>query len=275
MSMMGTIVAAGPNGESAELATTWLVGDTSNPQVQRTIQQLRAGYLQNTMYASLPYYPSGSDPAQTFTYLIGTTRKRAGLPAATYHFSPVTPMQGSTPSQRCAHLTGTANMNDGSGDREINALLCEQQPNPHTGGYLTSAYTTMAPVAIAPRERATLGAILASYQVDMAVIQRQANQIAAPAIEQIHAIGRAAEARIEAAHQAEAIHNSSVYEHWDSMDKRSQEFENYQLGYSVVGATDNQYHGTFWNEDADALVKSHPDKFEYINAPNYWKGIDY
>jgi hypothetical protein len=30
------------------------------------------------------------------------------------------------------------------------------------------------------------------------------------------------------------IHNSSVYQHWDSMDRRSQEFENYQLSYSVV-----------------------------------------
>jgi len=36
------------------------------------------------------------------------------------------------------------------------------------------------------------------------------------------------------AHEIEDIHNSSVYNHWDSMDRRSQEFENYQLGYSVL-----------------------------------------
>ena len=29
------------------------------------------------------------------------------------------------------------------------------------------------------------------------------------------------------------------------------------------------------NEDAEALVKSNPDRFEYVSAPNYWKGIDY
>jgi hypothetical protein len=66
-----------------------------------------------------------------------------------------------------------------------------------------------------------------------------------------------------------------VYQHWDSMDKRSQEFENYQLGYSVISDSQNNAHGTFWNQDADALVKSNPERFEYVNAPNYWKGIDY
>jgi hypothetical protein len=66
-----------------------------------------------------------------------------------------------------------------------------------------------------------------------------------------------------------------VYQHWDSMDRRSQEFENYQLGYSVISDTGINAHGTFWNQDADALVKSNPNRFEYVNAPNYWKGIDY
>jgi hypothetical protein len=59
------------------------------------------------------------------------------------------------------------------------------------------------------------------------------------------------------------------------MDRRSQEFENYQLGYSVISDNQNNAHGTFWNTDADALVKSDPNRFEYVNAPNYWKGIDY
>ena len=114
-----------------------------------------------------------------------------------------------------------------------------------------------------------------SFQVDQAVVQRQAGQIAAPAIAQIHAIGQASAAQAQAAHQREDIHNSSVYQHWDSMDKRSQEFENYQLGYAVVSDTQNTAHGTLWADDAAALVESNPDRFEYVSAPNYWKGIDY
>ena len=59
------------------------------------------------------------------------------------------------------------------------------------------------------------------------------------------------------------------------MDKRSQEFENYQLGYTVISDTGHFAYGTFWNEDADAWVKSNPDRFEYVSAPNYWKRVDY
>ena len=272
MSLMGTLVALGPNGESAELGTTWLVGDTNSAATQRILQQLRAGYLQNTMYAKANYYASGGDLSQTFVYLMQALRKRANLPQASYNFTTDTPV--AAPSQRCTHLAGTADMGDGKGPRELNALFCEQPPN-RTGSFMSFAYTTMAPVSVAARERATLGAILQSFNVNQQVVARQAHQIAAPVIDQIHAIGRAAAEQARNAHQMEDIHNSSVYKHWDDMDKRSQEFENYQLGYSVISTADNKYHGTFWNEDADALVKSNPDKFEYVNAPNYWKGIDY
>ncbi len=34
-------------------------------------------------------------------------------------------------------------------------------------------------------------------------------------------------------------------------------------------------HGTVWNQTADALVRSNPERYEYVNSPNYWKGIDY
>jgi hypothetical protein len=59
------------------------------------------------------------------------------------------------------------------------------------------------------------------------------------------------------------------------MDKRSTEFANYQLGYAVVADTGNNAHGTLWADDAAALVKSNPNQFEYVSAPNYWKGVDY
>ncbi|HEY9126361.1 MAG TPA: hypothetical protein VIM62_04500 [Acidobacteriaceae bacterium] len=271
MSGGGTLIASGPNGAAAELGITWLVGDTNNPMTQHTLAQLRAGYLRGSMYAQMPYYPLGADPGKTFEYLINHTRKRANLPAATYTFTTSAPVQA--PNARCAHLAGSANFNNGKGPYEFNGLFCEQPPA--SGSYLTYATMTIVPETDAARERATLGAILQSFQVNQAVVQRQANQIAAPVVAQIHAIGQAAMERARASNEAFEIHNSSVYQHWDSMDKRSQEFSNYQLGYSVISTTDNTAHGTFWNEDADALVKSHPDKFEYVNAPDYWKGIDY
>jgi hypothetical protein len=55
----------------------------------------------------------------------------------------------------------------------------------------------------------------------MALMQRQASRYAAPAIEAIHAISRAAAAQAAAAHARTDAWNSSVYKRWDNMDKRS------------------------------------------------------
>jgi hypothetical protein len=134
---------------------------------------------------------------------------------------------------------------------------------------------TTAPVQVAAGERATLAAILQSFNVNSSVVHAQAAQIAGPAIAQIHAIGKAAANQAAAAHERNEIQNSSVYQRWDSLDKRSQEFENYQLGYTVISDTEHTGHATLWSEQADELVQKNPDRFEYVSAPDYWKGIDY
>jgi hypothetical protein len=158
--------------------------------------------------------------------------------------------------------------------REMNTVFCVTAPRP-AGSFLAVAYHTVVPNSLADKERATMGAILASFSVDMGVVQRQANAYAAPAIEAIHAVGRAAAAQAAAAHERNEIQNSSVYQHWDSMDRRSKEFSDYLLGFSVVQDNALHAHGTLWNEDADALVKADPNRFEYVTAPGFWKGIDY
>jgi hypothetical protein len=270
---MGTIVASGPNGEIVSLGLAFLAADTNNPRVQQTMRTVQAGGLRNTVYATALYCPYGGDPGRTFVDVLHHAQQKGGGPLADYHLNSVTAAQ-SGPRQRCFNIQGTADFHDGKGTREMNALYCVSPPSP-MGTWGSLVYASSAPLAVAAKERATLSAILQSFNLNQAVVAQQANQIAAPQIAQIHAIGQRAAAQAQAAHQAEDIHNSSVYQHWDSMDKRSQEFENYQLGYTVISDSQNNAHGTFWNEDADALVKSNPDRFEYVNAPNYWKGIDY
>jgi hypothetical protein len=269
----GTIIASGPNGEYAELGVTFLASDPNNPYVQRTLQTLRNGGLRNTAYANATYYAYGGDLAKTFVYMIQNLRRKAGLPQASYSFSSVVAVPGPA-QQRCVRLAGTSDLGDRQGEREVNGVYCVTPPN-RVGAWLSMAYTTMAPVKVAATERATLGAILQSFNVNMGVVNAESAKMAAPAIEQIHAIGRAAANQAAAAHERNDIQNSSVYQRWDNNDKRSQEFENYQLGYSVISDTGNNAHGTFWNEDAALLVQNNPDKFEYVSAPNYWKGIDY
>lgn len=269
----GTIVAGGPNSEYAFLGLTFLARDSNNPMVQNTLRSLQAGQLRGTSYAQAAYIPYGANMQKTFVYLFNKSRQSGGMPLADFTFSSFAPVPVGGPNH-CAHLVGTVDFKDQRGARELNGMYCVQPPD-STGGYLSLAYITTIPMPLAAKERATAGAILQSFNVNQGIVNAQAARIAAPAIAQIHAIGAAAAAQAQAAHESNDIHNSSVYAHWDSMDRRSQEFENYQLGYSVISDTSNNAHRTLWDEDADALVKSNPSRFEYVNAPNYWKGIDY
>jgi hypothetical protein len=165
-------------------------------------------------------------------------------------------------------------LQDSKGNRELNAVYCVDTPGQY-GMYMTLAYITTVPDAFADKERATVGAILASFQVDMNVVQREANAMAAPAINAIHEIGKRAAIQAQAAHERNDIQNSSVYKRWDDNDKRNQAFSNYLLDQTVIRDVDNTAHGTLWNQDADWLVKNHPDKFEYVPTQDFWKGIDY
>ena len=34
-------------------------------------------------------------------------------------------------------------------------------------------------------------------------------------------------------------------------------------------------HATVWNQAANTLVKSDPNRYEIVDTPNFWKGVDY
>src|SRR5262249_13428984 len=103
----------------------------------------------------------------------------------------------------------------------------------------------------------------------------QAAAIAKPAIDQIHAIGRAAEERAAASHAAFDAHNQSVEAQWDSQDKRNQAFSNYLLDQTVISDNVRNGHATEWNDTAESIVKSNPQRYGYVDTPNFWKGVDY
>lgn len=273
-SAQGTLFAAGPNNEIVNLGLMINAEDTNNPRVQQLMRTVQAGGLRNTVYANAFYYPYGGDMARTFVDMLQALRKRNGMQPAKYNVTSATPMQ-SSPQLHCDRLGGTLDFSDGKGEREFVSVFCVSPPSPAAGIWSGYVNAVSAPVAVASGERATMTAILQSFNVNQAVVGAQAAQIAAPAIAQIHAIGQAAAQQAQAAHQMEDIHNSSVYQRWDSMDKRNQAFSNYLLDQTVVLDNQNNAHGTLWNQDADLLVKTDPNRFEYVDAPNYWKGIDY
>ncbi len=269
----GTIMAQGPDGSAVALGYPYLVGDTNNPSVQRTLAILQRGGLRNTSYAHALYYPYGGDLGRTFEDLLQMARRNQGQGPVTIKVSSETPMPVSG-SLRCAHLLGQIDAQDGKGMREMNTVFCSSPPGPH-GSYMNLAYHTAVPLQFADRERGTMQAILASFNVNQAIVQSQANAIAAPAIAAIHEIGRRSAQQAADAHAAEDAHNAAVEKRWDAQDKSNQAFSNYLLDQTVIQDNQLNAHGTVWNQTADAMVKNDPQRYEYVNTPNFWKGIDY
>jgi hypothetical protein len=94
---------------------------------------------------------------------------------------------------------GRLEAQDGKGKMVFNTVFCSGGLSP-MGQYPNVAFHTAVPEAIAAQQAATMGAIMNSFQVNTNVVNCQAAALAAPAIEQIHAIGRAAAAQAQQAH---------------------------------------------------------------------------
>jgi hypothetical protein len=268
----GTIMADGPAGEAVALGFPYLAMNSNDPHVRQTMQ-FAQGAGRNTSYARALYYPYGADLGKTFVDLLQMRRRVNGLAPVSMQLSGETalPSAGGT---RCARLHGQIDPHDGKGSREFVSVFCSG-PLSRMGQYMNLAYHTTVPVRLAAQERATMGAILESFKTDNAVVSREAATISAPAIEQIHAIGRAAAAQAAQAHEMNDRHNQSVEARWDSNDKHSQAFSNYLLDQSVISDNQNNGHATVWNQTAESLVRDNPARFSYVETPNFWKGVDY
>jgi hypothetical protein len=265
----GTIFAFGPGGETAMLGLAILVNDANNPSARAQAQAVaRSGGT-----PQVPLYPYGTDMTRAFVDLMHFRQQHDGFPAADFRIAASSPMEV-PPPQRCAHLTGQIDWRMGKPVNELNAVFCEERPGPY-GMYMTMVYLTAVPLAQAPKERATLARVMASFSVNGPVVQQMAGRIAQPAIDQIHAIGRLSALQAQAADARREQSSAAFHQRWDQQDRQSQEFSNYLLDKSVVRDADNNAHGTLWNSDAQALVKTWPDRFQYVDKPEYWKGIDY
>jgi hypothetical protein len=99
-------------------------------------------------------------------------------------------------------------------------------------------------------------------------------------IQNIRNIGAQATARYNATQAANDAQQAKWDADQDAQARNNQEFSNYLLDQTVV-QDNNMYnngtvgHGTLWNSTADALVKADPDRFEYVEKPNFWQGTDY
>ncbi len=267
----GTIFFQGPNGEMVTLGFTMRPLNSNDPRVRRTMQ-FAAGAGRNTMYGQSLYYPYGGDLGKTFVDLVQMLRAKRGMQPATIQVSSQTSLPAAAGWQRI-YMTGVSDAHDGVGPREFQDVITCAPPGP-VGGFMIYADEAAIPVRLADQERQTALAMISSFSVNEGVVSAQASAIAAPEIARIHEIGRRAAAQAASAHAMEDAHNAAVERHWDSMDKQSQSFSNYLLDQSVI--TDNQgNHATVWNSTADAMVRSNPSRYEYVNTLNLKKGVDY
>ena len=116
-------------------------------------------------------YPYNVNLAKAFPDILQQFRRVNGLSPAELqiaHAEQIPDLRG----QRCVHVTGYMNP-DGKGMQEMNSLLCTTAPS-RFGDYLVIFYHTLLPKAVADKERATMGAVLASFRRNMAVVNRQA-----------------------------------------------------------------------------------------------------
>jgi hypothetical protein len=267
----GTIIAEGPNGERVLLDFPFLAMDSSNARVQQTMR-FAQGAGRNTSHARALYYPYGGDPVKTFIDLNAMVRQRDGMVVPTIHIA--SEKQVPSNGARCAEFTGELDGHDGKGPAEIHGVFCMGRESA-MGQYMNILMVSIVPEAVAERERATAAAMLASFQVNQAKVNAEASAIAAPAIARIQEIGRISAQNAANAHAREDAQRASVEKHWDSQDRNNQGFSNYLLDQTVVQDNARNEHGTVWNQTADALVKSDPNRYEYVNTPTYWKGVDY
>ena len=266
----GTMIVNGPNSEVVGLNYTRLA---ANPVAQR--------YSSPAGNSGKIVYPSNVDPVRAFPDLFQLFwRVNGGNPdLRVAHVEQVAAPSG----QRCVHATGHAVLGGRGGAEkdmpEMEALLCTTAPGP-MGNYMVALSMSLIPPNLADQERATVGAMLASFQVNQAVVAREANAMAAPAIAQIHAIGQAAMQRAQADSIAHEQQNRTWEAGQDSRDRRGQAFSNYLLDQTVLQDNDMDGHGTVghgtvWNSTAEALVRADPNRYEIVDTPNFWKGVDY
>jgi hypothetical protein len=121
---------------------------------------------------------------------------------------------------------------------------------------------------------------MASFEVNQAVVNQQANAYSAPTIAVIHAIGAQAAADRATRNASYDAQHAGYWAQQDNNARQSEARSGYMLDQTVI-QDNNAYnngtvsHATVWNSTADALIKADPDRFETVDTPNYWKGVDY
>jgi hypothetical protein len=241
-------------------------------------------------------YPYHGNLVRAFPDLVQAWRRAGGLGPAKLQIEkidPTPPPQNGPQGEECVIVKGQLDP-DGHGMKSWGEMMCVTLPANEWRGYMVLRHQSLFPNSSADRQNQTVAAMVPTMQLNSEVMnqqnaemirRKQADdaQIRAQtqvAINNIHAIGARATARYNATQEANDAQHAGYWAQQDQNARTNQGFHNYILDQTVV-QDNNMYnngtigHGTLWNAEADALVKHDPNRYEYVDTPNYWRGTDY
>jgi hypothetical protein len=287
----GAIVVHGPNGEQIGLELMKGAIDPTHPFRARSDAH---GQLEGPPGAVV-IYPYRGDPAKEFEGILQawrTSNSKGPVKLQGLKTQIVTNIPNPNTNQ-CVTADGQVDLQDGTGMQKLGALLCiynDQTTFKQWGNYVITFYQlNYEPMAVAQKDSALISAITNTYKQNSQVMQQQGQQMMAQkqqsdqqimaqsqaAVDRIHQIGAQATARMNATEAANSTEQSSWEAGQNANARNAQGFSNYLLDQSVVQNNYTGAHATTWNSAAEGLVKADPNKYSYVNTPNYIPGTDY
>jgi hypothetical protein len=286
----GTIITKGPEGEVVAFGMLRNAVDSSS-QWQQNFWRSGGRPIPGTIL-----YPYHGNLTKAFPDLVQAWRHAGGLGPAKLQvekIDQVPPPPGGPQGEECVNVKGQLDP-DGSGMRSWTEMMCATLPANEWRGYLVIRHQSLFPNSLADRQKPTVQAMVPTLNVNADVMNQQNAELmrrkqaddaqirmqTQQAINNIHAIGAQATARYNATQAANDAQHAGYWAQQDANARTNQGFHNYLLDQTVI-QDNNMYgngtvgHGTAWNSTADALVRSDPNRFEYVNTPNYWRGVDY
>ena len=278
----GSLMADGSRGEMVRMGV--IFQNIINPQSPQA-QNLISGGM--AMRGPKVVCPLSSDLFTDYVCVFNQTRRNNGKSQGAFHFIGAQP-QPLMPGQSLHPVVArfTVDLQDGMGMRNGSAYLgLMGSPGPGSAMWAMMASMSNIPQKYGSATDPTLKAVVESYSQDANVIAREGagdleriRKQAAANQQQYEDINNRREANkqgfdnhMQALNQNERAND----QHNADIDWQSKITQDYILDRSVIRDTDETFHATTGNNLADALVKSNPNKLEYVPNQELIRGVDY
>jgi hypothetical protein len=281
----GGMFVFGPRGERVHINMWVGADDPYGPGIMRMRQMHIMPNPQRVLF------PVNSDLARGYPEIFQRIRATNGMRPADLRIARAESVQAAR-GMRCIMAFGQMDP-DGNGMRDWIDMLCATPPNQY-GSYNFQSSGGLLPLGSSDQDRATVFAIINSFQINMPLVKQRADAQAAPhlaamrrnyesqqqqllarnqqIVNNIKQIGANATARYNATQAANEAQHRAWREGQNVNSANVQNFSNYLLDQSVVRDNYGNTHSTEWNQTADTLVRANPNRYEIVNNPNYWQG---